>query len=192
LNKTKKNTNMKRAYILLTLILFSISLSAQINSDTLIIKKDYERTTKSPQIADSGTVIINLSDTLYLVNSLRYQYYEELRGLVRDSIGQDIEKIVLKYEKIITENDFLFFQLEEQCREQSKLYERSIKDMKTSLTEIERNLDLTQRSLENANKSIELGLKQISESQKKKIWQNIGIFGGGVSIGLVACLLFVN
>ncbi len=181
---------MKKKYLLLSLLFLTLDLSAQL--DTIVVNKNYELSRKFPLIAGSGTVVITHADSIYLFNKIRFEHYQELRQLVRDSIGEEIEDIVLKYEKILTENDMLFAQLEKKCREQSELYEESIVELKKSLNNLDVNLDLTHRSLENANKSLELGLEQIKQSQKKRTWQNIGILGGGICLGLITGLLLAN
>lgn len=183
---------MKTKYLLL-LFLFVTSINmAQTKLDTIIVEKSYARSKKRPLKVGTGVIIINNSDSLYLVNQIRYNYYQELRKLVNDNIDKDIENIVLKYEKILKEDDVLFNQLEIKCKEQAELYEESIADLKKSLSETDRTLNLTQKSLDNANTAIELGIKQISNSQKKRFWKNFGLIGGGVSIGLIVGLLIAN
>ena len=183
---------MKQNYLLMLLLVFSSSIYAQEPLDTIVINKEYARSKKLPLKVPGGTFIINKADTLHLVNQIRFNYYQELRELVKDDVGKDIENIVLKYEKILKENDFLFDQLELKSKSQSTLYLKTIGDLKMSLNETDRTLDLSQKSLENANTAIALSLQQISSAQRKQIWKNLGLIGGGVSIGLIAGLLLAN
>lgn len=187
-----KNYTMKLKFTLLIFLAFASNINAQEPIDTLVINKEYARSRKTPLKVGSGTIIINKADTLHLVNQIRFSYYQELRELVKGSLDKDIENMVLKYEKILKENDFLFDQLESKSKAQSALYLKTIDQFKTSLDETDRTLDLTQKSLENANNSIDLSLKQISSAQKKQFWKNFGLIGGGVSIGLITGLLLAN
>ncbi len=184
---------MKFNCLLIASLVCGISfLYAQETRDSIFIPQEYARSKKAPLTVESGTVIVNEADKLYLVNEIRHNYYEELRQLVNSNVDEDIESIVLKYEKILKENDLLFDSLEEKCKEQSVLYKNTIDDLKLSLNDTSKILDLSQKSLENANSSIELGLKQISYSRKKRFWNSLGFIGGGVSIGLIAGILIAN
>lgn len=184
---------MKKTHLLITfLLLITTVINAQNQTDTLVVLKKYARSKKLPLKIGPGTFVINKADTLYLVNQIRFNYYQELRELVKTDVGKDIENIVLKYEKIVKENDFLFDQLAEKNKQQTALYLNTIANLKTSLNETDRTLSLSQKSLKNANTAIALSLQQISSAQKKQIWKNLGLIGGGVSIGLIAGLLLVN
>jgi len=190
MNLNKKQMKLLNL-LLITLITIS-TINAQEPTDTITIDKEYARSRKLPLKVGKGTIIINKADTLHLVNQIRFNYYEELRELVKDDVDKDIENIVLKYEKILKENDFLFEQLEAKSKEQSALYTKTIGELRKSLDETDRTLDLSQKSLQNANAAMELSLKQVTISQKKQFWKNFGFIGGGISIGLITGLLLAN
>jgi len=183
------NTNR---LLLFLLLIMSNWVFSQEPRDTITIGEEYSRSKKAPLMVVEGTVILNKADKLYLVNDIRYNYYEELRELVKDNVDKDVEDIVLKYEKILKENDVLFESLEAKCKEQSQLYEKTIGDLKVSLDDADKILSLSQKSLENANNSIELGLKQIKYSQRKQFWRNFGFVGGGIGLGLIGGILLAN
>ncbi len=191
-NLNNKHTiKLNQLFAILSFLIIG-NLFAQKPLDTLVIEKEYIHSRKAPLKVGKGTFIINKVDSLYLVNQIRFNYYEELRQLVKDDVDKDVENIVLKYEQIVKENDFLFDQLELKCKSQSALYQKTIDELKLSLNETDRTLDLSQRSLENANNAIDLSIKQISSAQKKQFWKNFGLIGGGVSIGLIVGLLIAN
>ncbi len=184
---------MKNIIPIVFIIVLAITTQAQNQQkDTLIINEEYANSKKTPIVVNKGTVVISNIDNLHLVNQLRYNFYEELRTIVRDSIDKDIENIVLKYEKILKENDALFNILEDKCNQQSSLYKKSTEGIKLSLTELENTLNLTQQSLESANKSLDLANQQLKESKKKQFWKKFGLIGSGVGIGLLTGILLTN
>ncbi|WP_442265739.1 hypothetical protein ACSIGC_15775 [Tenacibaculum sp. ZS6-P6] len=161
--------------------------------DTITIGKEYARSRKLPITVNKGTVIINQIDSLHLVNQIRFHYYEELRKeLFKNDFGKDIENIVLKYERIVEENNNLFNQLELKSKTQSDLFQKTINELKLSLDETDRTLSLTQKSLDNANTSLELSMKQIESAQRRQFWKNFGLIGGGIGMGLLLGLLIAN
>ena len=182
---------MKKLVILVVLSVMCKLLVAQTTADTIVIGVDYERSKAAPILIDSGKVVMNNINQLYLVNQLRFDFYEELRSIVRDSIDKNIESIVLKYEKILTENDLLFDQLETKCTEQSSMYRESTEQIKKSVLEIEFTLELTQQSLENANKSLEISMQQLSASRKSRFWNKLELLGGGIGIGLLTGIILI-
>lgn len=188
-----KNTIKLTLLIFITLLTFNNSYSQKKNKDTITIGKEYARSRKLPVTVNKGTVVINNIDSLHLVNQIRFNYYEELRReLFKNDFGKDIENIVLKYERIIEENNELFNQLEEKSKTQSNLYITTISELKASLKETERTLNLTQQSLNNANTSLELSMKQIKSAQRRQFWKNFGLIGGGIGAGLLIGLLIAN
>lgn len=184
---------MRTTYLLL-IILFAVTskLSAQQPVDTLVINQEYALSKKRAKVVNKGTVIINNIDSLHLVNQIRFRHYEEIRSLLNQDVDKELENIVLKYERILQENDLLFDQLEEKCADQSQLFQKTIDELKTTLNETDKTLTLSQKSLENANKSIELSLEQVRLSQSRRFWKNFGFIGGGIGIGLLAGILIAN
>ncbi len=188
-----KNSTKIVFLLLFLLIPFTSILGQEKEKDTIIIGKEYARSRKLPRTAKKGTIIINQIDSLYLVNQIRFHYYEELRKeLFKNDFGKDIENIVLKYERIVEENNDLFDQLELKSKAQSDLFQKTINELKSSLDETDRTLSLTQKSLNNANTSLELSMKQIEASQRRQFWKNFGLIGGGIGIGLLVGLLIAN
>lgn len=183
---------MRQTYFLVVLFVLTSNLYGQQPKDTIVIDKAYASSRKVPLTVGKGSVILNHTNKLYLVNELRFNYYEELRLLVKDSIDKDIESVFLKYEKRLIENDLLFDQLELKCKSQSDLYQTTTDALRTSFTEVSKTLNLTKKSLDNANKSIDLGLEQISKSRKRQFWSNFGLIGGSIGVGLITGLILSN
>ncbi|SNR16751.1 hypothetical protein [Tenacibaculum jejuense] len=188
-----KNTIKLTLIITILLSVFNTVYAQKKVKDTIVIGKEYARSRKLPITVNKGTVIINQIDSLHLVNQIRFHYYEELRKeLFKNDFGKDIENIVLKYERIVEENNELFDQLEQKSKAQSDLFKKTISELKKSLDETDRTLNLTQKSLDNANTSIELSMRQIESAQRRQFWKNFGFIGGGIGMGLLLGLLIAN
>ncbi|WP_020567703.1 hypothetical protein [Neolewinella persica] len=180
-------------YIIITLLLFvNLDLASQSYNDTITIGPQYDTLMSSPIEIGKGTVVLSQANRIYLVNGLRYKFYEEIRGALNNKNIPNLDDIVLKYEKILNENDVLFSLLEAKSIEQSRLYNKSSESMKASLTNLESTLDLTQRSLASANKSLDLSLSQIDKSRKASFWKKIDMLGTGLAVGVLVGLLITN
>lgn len=182
----------KKSIIFLNIfILVSGVAYSQIKSDTLIVDKSYENSYKKPILAKYGTIIINQTDSLYLVNDLRFRYYEKLRMTLKDSLEITLDDIIFKYEKLIKENETAYNNLLENCNQTGLLNQEIITNTETSLDKTIRNIDSTLVSIEKANQSLDKTEKLLKKSKNK---QNAGklTFGiGGIAIGFfIGILLF--
>ena len=172
------------------LILLSAGIAkAQTPTDTIRIDRSYERSKARPTVAPRHSLIINDSDSLFLVNSIRFHYYEELRSLLSDSTDYAMAEVILKYERVLKENDLQYELLAKQCEEQSAFYDRSLEDIRSSLTLTDNTLQLTQQSLQSASGSLQEANEMIRSSRGRTFWDKLSIAGGGVGLGLLIGVL---
>ena len=180
---------MKRLIFIFMSFAIAAPLFSQIRGDTIQVPESYDKSMAKPIIAKTGAIIFNNSDSLYLVNKIRFNYYEELRTILNDSVDFAIDDIILKYEKSLKESDHQYDLLNKNCNEQSELYRRHIAEVKSSIALTSQTLQLTQESLTNANRSLKEANDLLGKARARHIWQKISIAGGGIGIGILLGLL---
>lgn len=180
---------MKKLILFIPYLFLFTTLFGQFETDTIKIEQSYELTKSKPIKIQSGQIVISQANNIYLVNELRFNYYEQLRSILSDSIDFAMDDLILKYEKALKDNDYQYNLLLNNCEEQSRLYQKHTEEVKSSIALTSNTLILTQQSLTNANQSIKEANELMRASKAQRTWQKIGIAGGGVAIGLVLGLL---
>ncbi len=181
---------VSRILALSTLVLNMLFGTAQEPiSDTIWVQSAYSKSTAKPIIINKNSVVYVYADSLYLINNIRYDYYEELREFINDKNNFNNNKLISKYEKMLRENELAYNKLINTCKEGEQKVQQFLADTDTLLQSTKSKLEQTKRSLNDANTSLNLAQSKLKKSKKKQIGSAIGASLGGVSIGLLIGIL---
>ena len=173
------------------LVFFALHSFAQSHQDTITIDDDYTRIRSKPVVLHDGTIVLVKTDSIYLINGVRYRFYESLRSLLNDSIDFKMERLILTYEKSLMESDRIFKGLLKNCTENYAITESILKQTKTSLAATQATLELSQESLLAANSSLEDANEKLRKIKGNNLLNSILIGAGGVGAGLlIGALVF--
>jgi len=177
-------------YIITFLIVFATLYTYGQNArDTIRIGDDYAASKGKPIVAHDGTIILVQTDSIYLINGVRYRFYGGLRGYLDDSLDFKTEGLILAYEKNLLETDRIFKDLLRNCTENSKMNDMMLRQTRASLSATQATLDLSQKSLLAANGSLADANEQLRKAKKKNLMKTLITGAGGLSIGILIGIL---
>ena len=161
----------------------------KLTKDTLIIEKCYEENYTKPIIVKSGEMVINNTDSLHLVNNLRFRYYEKLRKYLNDSLDLTNDYIIIQYENLLKSNRIKYLSLLENCDSTSAFFNRFISDTDSTLNLTSKSLKLSQQSLQNAMLSLNEANELLEQERGIQFWNKFTLGIGGVGLGILIGLL---
>lgn len=186
-----------RYVLLFTVLTISVLAKSQNNNnffrtnlvDTIFVERSYTNSTEKPKLINANSIVYNNADSVYLVNKIRYQYYERLKAFVDNNDNFNANEVIIKYERLLKENEAAYNRLLENCEKSKQLTDNFVNETEKSLALTNATLDQTQISLENANESLEQANKLLKKSNKKRIWSGLSAGFGGLGIGLLVGIL---
>jgi len=161
----------------------------EITNDTVTVEKCYEETYDIPIIVNNNVVVINNSDSLHLINNLRFRYYEKLRKVLDDSLELKNEYILLQYENLLKGNVRQYNTLLENCDSSSNLFNRFMVETDSALKITSKSLELSEQSLENTMLSLKEAKELLEQERGIQFWDKLTIGIGGVGLGILIGIL---
>jgi hypothetical protein len=178
---------------------FTVPLMAQIRLKLELNKVDtlpawYKDNTQKPPYALKGTSLLVETDTIYIINALRYRYYQNLQDLKEMVEKNNVPGITLKMmEKYQSALDScrgyyaLLVKNAEKTDAVSNLFLEKTKETvevaKNTLKLADDRLASADKKLSDADVKLEEAQKLIRKSQRRTILQKIAIGAGAFLIG---------
>ena len=161
----------------------------QYSGDTIIVNESYHKSYDIPIQIESGDIVKNLSDTLYLINSQRNRFYENLRLLLdeREIISQD--SILQNYQLLLDECEANYNSLLENSDSTSNLLSDLLNSTESSLKETKNTLNVSQQTIENVKQSLQEANRLLEEERQAQLTQKFTYGLVGVGLGVLLALL---
>ena len=157
--------------ILLLFFLIPLSMAAQIRLNDKLVTGDtipewYNKSTQKPSYVVKGTQITVMADTIYLMNGIRYGYYQklqELKELIQTDSAEIIAMEMMKgYERAIDSCRSYYLELlknAEKTDATSIVFinkaQETVVSAQTTLNNADKQLDLANKHLITANKNLD-------------------------------------
>lgn len=175
--------------IIFCLALLSFTAKAQIKSKITLIPDWYKSSFEKPLLFTAGDTLIVQADTIYVINKIRYQFYQNLHKNILDDSFMDCESTIETLRKQLEASNLAYDQLYANCDQTGKAAHKTITTSIQSLNNIETKLTNTEskltQSISKLDKTNEL-MKQIKKDKKKDKL----LFGiGGIAIGILCGIL---
>jgi hypothetical protein len=191
---------MRNTYILLAFFLiFTPITNAQIRLKPELNKLDtlpdwYKNSTQKPPYALKGTQLLIETDTIYVINALRYHYYQNLQDLKEmveknNTPGLALE-IIKNYERALDSCRGYYALLLKNAEKTDAISNAFLEKTKETVESAKNTLKLADERLGSADKKLtdadvklDEARKLIKKSRMKTILQKIAIGAGCLLIG---------
>lgn len=162
---------------------------SEINKDTLIISECYNNLYTKPLQINEGQFIINHSDTIFLVNKLRMNFYEKLREILNYDLESKNLDVIKNYEVLLNECNKQYNSLLHNCDSLSNNYQQLITQADYKIYEISQSLNESKISISESDKSLNEAKKILKKEKDNRLIRNLTYGLGGVGLGILIGIL---
>ena len=176
-----KYDKMKKIILIIILILTYKLIFSQ--TDTIFVQKEYQNSYKKPIPVEQGSVVYVSADSMFIINTKRLNFYENLRQLTKLDIN--CSEIINSYENSLKSNSELIKKLTENLNKSDSLKNSEIKKLSNSIMFLQTKLAKNQHLLSTSSKQIGK-LKTSIKKQKRKTFINYAVIGiSGIITGIL-------
>ena len=175
---------MSRYMMIVFMIVSSLSFSQIQDSTILIIPSSYSLTMSKPMFIKVGSTVKFEADSIYLVNSSRLRFYEELRNTLT-TLNFNCEPTIELYKKSLIQNSLLTQQLLDNSEKTTLENIKLINDSNMLLNKQDETLNLTINNLNSTKEHLELAKAEMSRIKRNNIWENILYSLAGIGVGIL-------
>ncbi|MCT4602999.1 MAG: hypothetical protein N4A59_08890 [Marinifilum sp.] len=178
--------------LLLTIVLFSFSVKAQIKSKVNLIPERYAVNKEKPLQFTAGDTLIIQCDTVFVINKIRYQFYQKLHDNILSDSYMEYEDYIATLKNELAASQLAYDELKANCDTTAVLARETITNSIISLDSLENNLKETEGKLSESIKKLD-GTKDLlgeikTDQKKDRLFYSIG----GVAIGILTGILVTN
>ena len=175
---------MSRYMMIVFMIVSSLSFSQIQDSTILIIPSSYSLTMSKPMLIKVGSTVKFEADSIYLVNSSRLRFYEELRNTLT-TLNFNCEPTIELYKSSLNQNALLVNQLMENSESTNLLNLKFINDSQLLLKKNNETLNLSLANLNSAKDNLDLAKSELKKMRTNNIWENILYSLAGIGVGII-------
>jgi len=166
-------------YLIFTLLCLSSSLHAQVDTIAPTFKLSFE----APRLYLQNQSIHIQSDTAWLINNQRYQFYNQLHQYILNGDEAQLQtQLILSYEKSLQNYDQLFTQLQTNCLNADLKFQELSYRMQDNIQQSKETLLLSRQLLNNSAQRLTEIETTVNDMKRKLAWESI--LTGAVSIGV--------
>ena len=183
---------MKR---LIFVMMFSVILLPELFSQSANFKTvpaEYSLSTKAPMLFTKGDTIKVITDSIYLMNAMRYNFYKNIHKATLSGKDSVCTKLLNAYELRLVEHEQAYNKLLDNSKQAEKVSQDLIDYSQKSLSGTQRTLEFTQSTLDQSLKSIDMAQDYIQKAKWNSKGQKLltGLTGAG--IGLLLGILIMK
>ncbi|MGQ1911243.1 hypothetical protein ACT3CE_15835 [Marinifilum sp. RC60d5] len=175
--------------VLFCLVVLSFTAKAQLQSKITLLPNRYSSSYEKPLLFTAGDTLLVQTDTIYVINKIRYQFYQNLHKNIFNDSFMDCESTIETLKKQLEASNLAYDQLYANCDQTGKAARESIATSIQSLSSIESKLTHTESKLTQSISKLDTThelMKQIKKDKKKDKL----LFGiGGITIGILCGIL---
>ena len=183
---------MKR---LIFVLLFSMVALSELFSQSASFKTipaEYSVSTKAPLLFTKGDTIKVFTDSIYLMNAMRYNFYKNIHKATLSGKDSVCAKLLNAYELRLVEHEQAYNKLLDNSKQAEKVSQDLIDYSQKSLAGTQKTLEFTQSTLDQSLKSIDMAQNYIQKAKWNSKGQKLltGLTGAG--IGLLLGILIMK
>ena len=183
---------MKR---LISVLIFSMIAMPELFSQSSNFKTvpvEYSTSTKAPLLFIKGDTIRVSTDSIYLMNGMRYNFYKNIHKATLMSKDSVCAKLLNAYELRLVEHEQAYNKLLDNSKQAEKVTQDLIDYSQKSLAGTQKTLQFTQITLDQSLKSIDMAQDYVQKAKWNSKGQKLltGLTGAG--IGLLLGILIMK
>jgi ElaB/YqjD/DUF883 family membrane-anchored ribosome-binding protein len=172
---------------LIAMLIFSTVITTNLFSQSgslKIVPLDYCMSTGSPLLFFKGDTIKVTCDTMYLMNTIRYNFYKNIHKATLTSKDSVCSKLLNAYELRLIEHEQAYNKLLDNSKQAEKISLDLIAYSQKSLAGTQKTLEFTQATLDQSLKSIDMAHNYIQQEKWNSKGQKLltGICGAGIGL----------
>ena len=176
---------MMKKLLSILFVYISSQIFAQIqDSSIIVIPSSYSFSMESPKIIRAGQNIKFEADSIYLVNKVRLNFYEELRSKLV-TLDFDCEPTIDLYKKSLNQNALLVQQLLENSELTNQLNANLVSDSQLLLDKNNEALNLSLDNLSSAKNNLTLAKDELSKMKRNNFLENVLYTLAGIGVGVI-------
>jgi ElaB/YqjD/DUF883 family membrane-anchored ribosome-binding protein len=183
---------MKQFLFLLSVSLCLVARVFGQSGSFKIVPPQYSTSTASPLLYTKGDTIKVESDTVYLVNAIRYGFYRNLHKATLAGKDSVCSKLLNAYELRLIEHEQAYSKLLENSKQAEKVSLDLIAYSQKSLAGTQKTLEFTQVTLDQSLKSIDIAHNYIKQEKWNSKGQKILVGLCGVGVGLLVGVIIMK
>jgi ElaB/YqjD/DUF883 family membrane-anchored ribosome-binding protein len=180
---------MKRFLFLSSVLICIVTGVSGQSLNFKIVPPQYNTSTGSPLLFTKGDTIKIETDSVYLVNGIRYSFYRNLHKATLAGKDSVCTKLLNAYELRLVEHEQAYSKLLENSKQAEKVSLDLITYSQKSLAGTQKTLEFTQSTLDQSLKSIDMAHDYIQQqkwnSKGQKLLVGICGFGAGLLVGVI-------
>ena len=157
-----------------------------------MVPLQYSTSTGSPLMFTRGDTIKIESDTVYLMNAIRYSFYRNLHKATLAGKDSTCSKLLNAYELRLIEHEQAYSKLLENSKQAEKVSLDLIAYSQKSLAGTQKTLEFTQSTLDQSLKSIDLAHDYIQQQKWNSKGQKLLVGICGVGVGLLVGVIIMK
>lgn len=157
-----------------------------------IVPLQYGTSTSSPLLFTKGDTIKIESDSVYLVNAIRYSFYRNLHKATLAGKDSVCSKLLNAYELRLIEHEQAYSKLLENSKQAEKVSLDLISYSQKSLAGTQKTLEFTQATLDQSLKSIDMAHNYIQQEKWNSKGQKLLVGICGVGVGLLVGVIIMK
>jgi hypothetical protein len=165
------------------------SIAGRFFNNTISLDQNYEMSLDTPKIINKGDVVKSNCNGIYLVNKIRFEFYEKLRELLKEDIEFYNGKVIENYEDLLASYIYDYKQLEKNCDSTSLLLQNLLSASDSSLIETESSLAASQNSLMKLKQNLREAEILLENERGADFIENLFLGLGSLGIGVLITLL---
>ena len=148
------------------------------------IPTSYSLSMGKPILISSGDLVKFEADSIYLVNKVRFAFYEELRSKLL-TLDFDCEHAIDLYKSSLRQNSLIANQLIENSESTNQLNLNFINESQLLLNKHNKTLDLSLANLNSAKENLDLAKNELSKIRTNNLFMNILYTLAGIGVGVI-------
>ena len=182
-----------KQFLLLTLFLLCLITCVFAQSGSFkVVPQQYSTSTGSPLLFTRGDTLKIESDTVYLMNAIRYSFYRNLHRATLAGKDSVCTKLLNAYELRLIEHEQAYSKLLENSKQAEKVSLDLIAYSQKSLAGTQKTLEFTQTTLDQSLKSIDMAHNYIQQEKWNSKGQKLLVGICGVGVGLLVGVIIMK
>ena len=165
------------------------SANTQNINNIITLNQNYETSFDIPKILNKGDILKCNCNGIYIVNSLRFNFYEKLRSLLLDSQELYGFEIIENYEKLLGNDIRDYRKLQINCDSTSSLLEYTLASSDSALNVAEQSLLESHLKIKDLNRNLYEAEVLLENERKSNFLENLLFSLGSLGIGIIVALL---
>ncbi len=183
---------MKRLIFMMIFSTFVVSDLFSQSENFKTVTAEYSISTKAPLLFMKGDTIRVLSDSIYMMNVRRYNFYKNIHKATLSGKDSVCAKLLNAYELRLVEHEQAYTKLLDNSKQAEKVSLDLINYSQKSLAGTQKTLEFTQTTLDQSLKSIDMAQDYVQKAKWNSKGQKLltGLTGAG--IGLLLGILIMK